>query len=76
MTASAANESPLESNILRNGVFTYYLVEGLLGAANPDGELITAQQDFEYAAPRSTAFYSGQHPQYSGRGTPFTLIIK
>ena len=76
MTASAANESPLESNILRNGVFTYFLVEGLLGAANPDGDIITAQQDFDYAAPRSTAFYSGQHRQYSGRGIPFTLIIK
>ncbi len=76
MTASAANESPLESNILQNGVFTYFLVEGLLGAANPDGDRITAQQSFEYAAPRSTAFYSGQHPQYSGRGIPFTLIIK
>jgi hypothetical protein len=76
MTASAANESPLESNILQNGVFTYFLVEGLQGAANPDGERISAEQDFDYAAPRSTAFYSGQHPQYSGRGTPFTLLIK
>lgn len=76
MTASTANESPLESNILQNGVFTYFLVEGLLGAANPDGDTISAQQDFEYAAPRSTAFYSGQHPQYSGRGIPFTLIVK
>jgi hypothetical protein len=76
MTASAANESPLESNILRNGVFTYYLVEGLLGPANPDGDLITAQQAFYYAAPRATAFYSGQHPQLSDRGAPFTLIIK
>jgi hypothetical protein len=76
-TASASNESPLESNALRNGVFTYYLVEGMHGPANPDGDRITAQQAFSYAAPRSTAFYSGMHPrQQDNRGSPYTLIIK
>jgi hypothetical protein len=76
-TASAANESPLESNILRNGVFTYYLVEGMAGPANPEGGAITAQEAFAYAAPRSTAFFSGMHPQQrDNRGSPYTLIIK
>jgi uncharacterized caspase-like protein len=74
-TASAANESPLESNVLRNGVFTFYLTEGLLGPANPDGEFITAQQAFSYAAPRATAFFSGQHAQQSDQhGGPYNLI--
>jgi hypothetical protein len=76
-TASASNESPLESSSLRNGVFTFYMVEGMLGAANPDGDRITAQQAFSYAAPRSTAFFSGMHPQQQdNRGSPYTLIIK
>jgi uncharacterized caspase-like protein len=75
-TASAANESPLESNILRNGVFTYYMTEGMLGPASPGEDRITAQQAFNYAAPRSTAFYSGMHPQQrDNRGKPYTLII-
>ncbi len=76
-TASAANESPLESSVLQNGVFTFYMVEGMLGPANPDGDRISAQQAFAYAAPRATAFYSGQHPQQTdNRGSPFTLVVK
>ncbi len=76
-TASATNESPLESSSLRNGVFTFYMVEGMLGPANPGGDRITAQEAFSYAAPRSTAFFSGMHPQQrDNRGSPYTLIIK
>jgi uncharacterized caspase-like protein len=76
-TASASNESPLESSALRNGVFTYYLVEGMAGPANLDGRAITAQEAFSYAAPRSTAFFSGMRPrQQDNRGSPFTLIVK
>ena len=76
-TASQSNESPLESSALRNGVFTFYLVEGMQGAANPNGSAITAQQAFSYAAPRATAFNSGQHArQQDNRGSPYTLIIK
>ena len=76
-TASAANESPLESSVLQNGVFTFYYVEGLLGPASPDGDRISAQEAFAYAAPRSTAFYSGQRPQQTdNRGAPYTLIVK
>jgi len=76
-TASASNESPLESNALRNGVFTFYLVEGMAGPANTDGRSISAQEAFSYAAPRSTAFFSGMRPQQrDNRGSPFTLVIK
>lgn len=75
-TASASNESPLESSALRNGVFTFYLVEGMAGPAS-DGPTITAQEAFSYAAPRSTAFFSGMRPrQQDNRGSPFTLVIK
>jgi hypothetical protein len=76
-TASQANESPQESSALRNGVFTYYLVEGMLGPADPNGDSITAQEAFSYAAPRATAFNSGQHArQQDNRGSPYTLVIK
>lgn len=76
-TASASNESPIESSTLRNGVFTFFLVEGMAGPANPGESVITAQNSFAYAAPRSTAFFSGMHPQQrDNRGSQYTLIIK
>lgn len=76
-TASQSNQSPLESSALRNGVFTFYLVEGMLGPADPDGDSITAQEAFSYAAPRATAFNPGQNArQQDNRGGPYTLIIK
>lgn len=76
-TASQSNESPLESSALRNGVFTFFLVEGMLGPADPDGDSITAQEAFSYAAPRATAFNPGQHARsQDNRGGPYTLIIK
>jgi len=51
-----------ETRTLRNGVFTYYVVEGLgspsSGApADSDGNhLVSAEEDFGYAAPRTTSF--------------------
>jgi uncharacterized caspase-like protein len=76
-TASQANQSPLESSALRNGVFTFYLVEGMLGPADPNGDSISAQEAFVYAAPRATAFFPGQNArQQDNRGSPYTLIIK
>jgi hypothetical protein len=59
--------APGESSQLRNGVFTYYFVEGMRGAANPSRKTITVQQAFEYAAPRTSADESGQSPQMSDK---------
>ena len=55
--------APAESSQLRNGVFTHYFVEGMRGAANPGRRTTTAQQAFEYAAPRTSAYEAGQSPQ-------------
>jgi uncharacterized caspase-like protein len=63
MTASDDNESPVETPTLSNGVYTYYLVEGLQGPANNGGNFISSEAAHTYATPRSTAFYGGMHPQ-------------
>jgi len=62
ISAAQNGTSPGESNHLRNGIFTYYFVEGLGGAAH-NGKKISAQQAFAYAATRTTAFQAGQSPQ-------------
>ena len=53
ISAAQNGVAPGESNQLRNGVFTHYFVEGLRGAANPGRKTTSAQQAFEYAAPRT-----------------------
>lgn len=62
ISAAQNGASPGESNQLRNGIFTYYFVEGLGGAAN-SGKKTSAQQAFAYAASRTTAVQPGQSPQ-------------
>jgi uncharacterized caspase-like protein len=62
ISAAQAGEAGSESSQLRNSVFTYYLIEGLRGAANPGKSTVTAQQAFQYAAPRTTSYASGQVP--------------
>ena len=78
ITASQPHESPIETSILGNGVFTYYLVEGLYGPANVDGNgFISTEEGYNYSAPRSTAFYGGMHPYmkdlHSGQ---YKLVIR
>jgi len=66
--------APGESSQLRNGVFTHYFVEGMRGAANSRGKTTSAQQAFEYAAPRTSANEAGQSPQLiDKRGKKFVL---
>jgi uncharacterized caspase-like protein len=66
--------APRESTQLRNGVFTHYLVEGMRGPANPGRKTVTAQQAFDYAAPRTSAYEAGQSPQFiNNRGKNFNL---
>ncbi len=69
--------APGENNQLRNGVFTYYFVEGLRGAANPSRKTVSAQQAFEYSAPRTAASEAGQSPQLiDKRGKKFSLTAR
>ena len=76
LTAGLAGEPVLESTQLRNGVFTHYLVEGLGGAANAGKKSVSAQQAFEFAAPRTSSFSAGQAPQaINNRGKDLKVVV-
>jgi hypothetical protein len=68
MTASGANEVSAENDELKHGVFTYYLVEGLKGMADADGDgLITVEEVYRYVSdkvPQATG--QEQHPVKKG----------
>jgi hypothetical protein len=68
ITASAANEVSVEKDELRHGVFTYYLLEGLRGAADSDRDgTITVDEAYRYVSekvPRATG--QEQHPVKKG----------
>lgn len=74
ITGAQGGEAPSESSHLRNGVFTYYFTEGMRGAANPGKKTISTQEAFEYAAPRTSGYESGQSPQLvDNRGKSYRL---
>jgi hypothetical protein len=87
LTACDYNETSAEYGYpLWNGVFTYYLNEGLGGPADVNGNGVSAEEAFAYAAPRVQSYvlaHSGiaQDPQLwdgiSGEVifTPYTLTI-
>jgi hypothetical protein len=68
LSASAANEISVETDELRHGVFTYYLLEGLSGVADTDADgVITVDEVFKYVSekvPRATG--QEQHPVKKG----------
>lgn len=75
LAAASESQNSLESDALGHGVFTYFLLEGLQGAADLDGDFrITADEAFQYAQAKVTEYAIGrgarQDPQRSGRGTP------
>jgi uncharacterized caspase-like protein len=69
--ASSANEKSQETPILGNGqgVFTYFLVEGLKGAGDKDNNgLITLREAYEYTYRKVSEFTKGkQHPELKGK---------
>jgi hypothetical protein len=69
LMASDDNEHLLEHSVLQNGVFTYFVVKGLEGAAdaNANGR-ISAEETFIYAEPQvKTYTFGAQNPQiYDG----------
>ncbi len=71
VTASRTNEVSLELPDLGHGIFTYYLVEGLKGAAdaNRDG-IVSLQELYEYVeqqvTQKSRAAGGNQHPVMKG----------
>jgi uncharacterized caspase-like protein len=68
ITASGANEVSAEDEKLGHGVFTYYLLEGLSGAADADQDgVITVDEAYRYVfthVPRATG--QEQHPVKKG----------
>lgn len=67
LTASDEDETCVESSTLQNGVFTYYLLEGMfpkpfLADAN-NNRKVSAEEAYTYANPRATAFNPNQHAQ-------------
>jgi len=68
LTAGDANEVTIERDDLRHGVFTYFLLEGLRGKADADGNgIITVDEVYRYVSikvPQATG--QGQHPVRKG----------
>jgi hypothetical protein len=68
ITASGANEVSAENDSLKHGVFTYYMVEGLKGKADTDGDgVVTVDEAYQYVSemvPRATG--QEQHPVKKG----------
>lgn len=67
LAACDDNELSYEDSALGHGIFTYYLLMGmrcLMLPADTDGDKwVSAEEEFFFAAPRTTAFESTQHPQ-------------
>ncbi len=68
LTASGANEVSEEDEKLEHGVFTYYLLEGLRGKADIDGDgLVTVDEAYRYVSKRvPDATNQTQHPVKKG----------
>lgn len=68
LSASSANEVSQEIDAYRHGVFTYYLLEGLKGGGDKDGDgLVTVGEVFSYVSqkvPEATG--QDQHPVKKG----------
>ena len=81
ITASRPSEVSIELPELGHGIFTYYLVEGLKGAAdlNKDG-IITVQELYEYVeqkvSAKSRSVGGNQHPVMKGEMEGALPLVK
>ena len=68
ITASSANEVSVEKDELGHGVFTYFLVSGLKGPADTDGDgIITVDEAYRYVSQKvPAATGQEQHPVKKG----------
>lgn len=75
LTACRPNQQAQEVPGLGHGAFTYYLLEGLKGAAdaNKDGS-ITVQELFAYAAAEARRAYRQEPQMHDGVGQPVMLV--
>lgn len=65
LMASDEDESSWEASDLENGVFSYYMIEGLTSYADANGDnILTSEEVFSYASPKVKSYTSGvQNPQ-------------
>jgi len=81
ITASRAAEVSIELPELGHGIFTYYLVQGLRGAAdlNRDG-IVSLQEVYEYVeqqvSQKSRAVGGNQHPVMKGEMEGALPLVK
>lgn len=69
LTASDEHEYSYGYDYIENGIFTFFVIRGLKGLANADGDNdISAEEVYSYAAPRAVRVTGDtQHPQsYDG----------
>ena len=68
LTASGPNEVSVEDDELGHGVFTYYLLQGLRGNADMDGDdMISIDELYSYVSKKvATATGQSQHPVKKG----------
>ncbi|MHC4661371.1 MAG: caspase family protein [Planctomycetota bacterium] len=69
ITAAGANQTSQEKKSLGHGVFTYYLLKGLKGEADSDGDkLVSTEEIYQYLAKQiPTATGQQQTPVYKSR---------
>ena len=64
ITACDDDEGSYEYSELENGVFTYYLLEGMAGYADADSDNhVSAEELYNYTSPLVTNYTYDQHPQ-------------
>ena len=70
ISASGRYEYSYENSVLKNGYFTYFLIEGLGNSGTIYGpadfntsKSITAEESYSYLSPKVTNYKSNQHPK-------------
>jgi hypothetical protein len=81
LLSSKAEETSIESNGLRQGIFSHFLIRGLKGAANTNNdELVTVEELFEYVEGNVNYYTNGfQTPVIKGefdKNLPLGIIKK
>ncbi len=74
--SSKSNETSLESSGLRQGVFSHFLIRGLKGEADRDGDrVVTMRELYQYVRERTSEYTGGlQSPLLQGDFDPMMPI--
>lgn len=75
--SSRADEKSWEMNTMNNSYFYHYLLQGLEGEADHNGDMkVTARELFNFVAPRVTLISAGkQHPVMWGRFADDMVLV-